>query len=97
MLIFSFALCLRLDDLFKQLVHIALANARDNVVVNGNADPFGTMVEAEGTAHSDLVFQAVFGDQFFQACQNGVAAALVAGTADTYLYFHFFNTPSVKI
>ena len=44
MLIFTFVLCLRLDDLFKQLVHIALANARDNVVVNGNADPFGTMV-----------------------------------------------------
>ena len=83
-------LSLWFDDLFKELVDVALADAGDDVVINGDADPFGAMVETEGAADADLVFETVFGNEFFQACQNGVAAAFVAGASNAYLYFHFF-------
>lgn len=89
----AWLLCLWLDDLFEKLVDIALADAGDDVVVDGDADTFGAMVETESAADGDLIFETIFGDELFQAGQNLIAAALVAGAADTNLYFHFFHTP----
>lgn len=89
----AWLLCLWLDDLFEKLVDIALADAGDDVVVDGDADAFGAMVETKSAADGDLIFETIFGDELLQAGQDLIAAALVAGAADANLYFHFFHTP----
>ena len=54
------------DHLFKKLVDVTLANASHDVIINSDTDAFGAVIEAECTANGDLVFQAVFGDEFFE-------------------------------
>ena len=55
----AWLLCLWLDDLFEKLVDVALADAGDDVVVDGDADTFGAMVETESAADGDLAFSTL--------------------------------------